>query len=160
MLHRTFSMLQVVGFSGTNDNRSLLPLQVRAQDTKDKIIKGTNGRMARLILQPGKCSFHRLSPPDEQDPRLAQRVLDLAMREQANAIIDAGLFQLSEHCPRSPAMQMLQTCLPASLHAPVNFHEPSGANGIQSHPVPCSLWAAHALRVHRRTSTHVLQPMD
>ena len=82
--------MQVVGFSGTNDNRSLLPLQVRAQDTEDATIKGTNGRMVHLLLQPGKCSFARLSSAEDQDPNIPQRVLDLAVRERADALIDAG----------------------------------------------------------------------
>ena len=82
--------VQVVGFSGTNDNRSLLPLQVRAQDTEDATIKGTNGRMVHLLLQPGKCSFARLSTVADQDHCLAERVLELVLKENADALIDAG----------------------------------------------------------------------
>eukprot|EP00892_Ulva_mutabilis_P000023 jgi/Ulvmu1/10020/UM059_0069.1 len=81
---------KVVGFSGTNDNRSLLPLQVSAQDTADTSIKGTNGRMLQLLLQPGKCSFACLSKADDPNPNVAQRVLEMAVRKHADALIDAG----------------------------------------------------------------------
>eukprot|EP00892_Ulva_mutabilis_P000057 jgi/Ulvmu1/10051/UM059_0101.1 len=81
---------KVVGFSGTNDNRSLLPLQVSAQDTADTSIKGTNGRMLHLLLQPGKCSFARLSSPEDKEPDLARRSLNLAIQRGAHALIDAG----------------------------------------------------------------------
>ena len=82
--------MQVVGFSGTNDNRSLLPLQVRAQDTEDDTIKGTNGRMVHLLLQPGKCSFACVPASTGKDPDLARGLLDMALQVGADAIIDAG----------------------------------------------------------------------
>ena len=117
--------LQVVGFSGTNDNRSLLPLQVRAQDTEDDSIKGTNGRMVDLLLQPGKCSFHCLPSPDDDDCQTAVQVLDLALELEANALIDAGTFMLP---PRAESQSR-----PGNLH--VLMHS---AGGLSPEELPMS----------------------
>ena len=84
--------MQVVGFSGTNDNRSLLPLQVQAQDTADASIKGTNGRMVHLLLQRGKCTFAQLTGSGSQGQSSAKRVICLALQSGASAIIDAGMY--------------------------------------------------------------------
>lgn len=80
-----------MGFSGTTDNSSLLPLHVQAQDTKDESIKGTNGRMAHLLLQPGKCKFEQLPAQGDTSAPLAQRVLDWTVNGGANALVDAGM---------------------------------------------------------------------
>lgn len=82
--------LQVGGFSGTTDNRSQLPLHVRAQDTTDASIRGTNGRMVHLILQPGKCTFSPLPTHGDSSVPLAQRVLDWTVAAGASALLDAG----------------------------------------------------------------------
>lgn len=43
--------LQVVGFSGTNDNHRLLPLQVRQHLEVEQSLKATNGKMLALLLE-------------------------------------------------------------------------------------------------------------
>ena len=45
----------VVGFSGTNDNHRLLPLQVRQAKLEEPSLKGTNGRMLDLVLRHTNC---------------------------------------------------------------------------------------------------------
>ncbi len=40
----------VHGFSGTDDNRFLLPLMVHQHDVKDPYLMGTNGKMVEIIL--------------------------------------------------------------------------------------------------------------
>ena len=40
----------VVGFSGTNDNHRLLPLQVRQAELDEPSLRGTNGKMLSLVL--------------------------------------------------------------------------------------------------------------
>jgi hypothetical protein len=41
----------VVGFSGTNDNHRLLPLQVKQATLEEPLLKGTNGKMLHIMLR-------------------------------------------------------------------------------------------------------------
>lgn len=88
-------LLQVVGFSGTVDNRSLLPLQVQVQDTTDLSIRGTDGRMTSTLLLPGKCTFVNLTDQPSVSMHasmsVSMQVLQFAIDHGANAIIDAGV---------------------------------------------------------------------
>ncbi len=45
----------VIGFSGTNDNQGLLPLQVAQAEAGDQALKATNGKMLDLLLRPAAC---------------------------------------------------------------------------------------------------------
>lgn len=87
--------MQVVGFSGTVDNRSLLPLQVQVQDTADPSIRGTDGRMTSTLLLPGKCTFVNLAEQPfasiQASMSVSMRVLQFAIDHGAHAIIDAGV---------------------------------------------------------------------
>jgi hypothetical protein len=47
----------VVGFSGTNDNHRLLPLQVHQAQLDEPMLQATNGKMVHVILNHTKgCS--------------------------------------------------------------------------------------------------------
>eukprot|EP00892_Ulva_mutabilis_P010317 jgi/Ulvmu1/7658/UM038_0087.1 len=81
---------KVVGFSGTTDNSSLLPLQVQAQDTEDASIRGTNAQMVSLLLQPGKCSFTQLDCEGNASVPVSHHVLDYTVQAHADALVDAG----------------------------------------------------------------------
>ena len=115
-------LLQVVGFSGTVDNRSLLPLQVEVQDTGDPSIRGTDGRMTSTLLLPGKCTFKNLSqhvPAAEQaSTSVSMQVLQFAIDHDANAIIDAGVpahvFPPVSAWPRSSDVTPELTCVLSS----------------------------------------------
>lgn len=91
-----YAAVQVVGFSGTVDNRSLLPLQVEMHDTGVKSIRGTNGRMISTMLLPGKCTFVSLDQhvpaADTSNTPVSMQVLQFAVDQGANAIIDAGVL--------------------------------------------------------------------
>ena len=54
----------VVGFSGTNDNHRLLPLQVRQAEPDEPSLQGTNGKMLSLVLTHTK-GYTTLSAPPE-----------------------------------------------------------------------------------------------
>jgi hypothetical protein len=41
----------VIGFSGTNDNHRLLPLQVHQADIREHSLHATNGKMLHVIMQ-------------------------------------------------------------------------------------------------------------
>lgn len=88
-------MLQVVGFSGTIDNRALLPLHVGVQDTKDPSIRGTDGRMISTLLLPDKCNFENISEhacnAQYSEGHVSMHVLQFAVDHGVHAVIDAGM---------------------------------------------------------------------
>ena len=94
--------VQVCGFSGTNDSRWLLPFSVEAQEAAGKATKATDGKNVLTLLQPGKLTVTQL-PPQAQNMQskqdaaahllpgsCAQQVLELAVKERVDALIDAG----------------------------------------------------------------------
>jgi hypothetical protein len=70
----------VNGFSGTNDNQHVLPLQVRQKQIKS--LCGTNGKMMQVLLD--NPSYNTLL-----DSRW-QRVLEFALEKKCSALIDSG----------------------------------------------------------------------
>ncbi|GLC49187.1 thioredoxin-disulfide reductase [Pleodorina starrii] len=86
------SRRQVVGFSGTNDNHRLLPLQVAQADIPDRGLRATNGKMLSVIGQH-TLGFTTLDPHtgDGGDGRPLWRVLlDTALVEGVDALLDCG----------------------------------------------------------------------
>ncbi|KAG2488308.1 hypothetical protein HYH03_013158 [Edaphochlamys debaryana] len=82
----------VVGFSGTNDNHRLLPLQVSKAEPSEPSLSATNGRMLHIILEHTR-GFMPLPGGDEL--LCWQQVLDAALRlqaqgEEVRALIDCG----------------------------------------------------------------------
>lgn len=71
---------KVSGFSGTNDNQQVLPLQVM-QVGIDALV-GTNGRMMKKLLE----NTTYITLPDIQ----WHSVVDIALKEKCTAIIDSG----------------------------------------------------------------------
>ena len=55
---------EVVGFSGTNDNHRLLPLQVRQAQLQDHSLSATNGKMLAVILD-NTLGYNTLPPPQQ-----------------------------------------------------------------------------------------------
>ena len=49
------------GFSGTSDNRQLLPFSVKPEWPEDAATQGTDGKMVILLTTAGKCKFMRLA---------------------------------------------------------------------------------------------------
>ncbi|GLC35571.1 thioredoxin-disulfide reductase [Pleodorina starrii] len=83
---------QMVGFSGTNDNHRLLPLQVAQADIPDRGLRATNGKMLSVIGQH-TLGFTTLDPPtgDGGGGRPLWRVLlDTALAEGVDALLDCG----------------------------------------------------------------------
>ena len=84
----------ITGFSGTNDNHRLLPLQVRkSQDNALPSISGTNGRMLDLILRNNR--YITLKQRDaKRSNALPSQVWKILLRivvdERADALIDCG----------------------------------------------------------------------
>lgn len=74
----------IVGFSGTKDNKRLLPLQVRQQVPNLQSVFATDGKMLHLVL-----SNEQVICLDDTMP-LSSSVLQLAMKHKANALIDTG----------------------------------------------------------------------
>lgn len=89
--------VQVAGFSGTNDNKPLLPQTVKAMASENPHIQATDGRMLCMLAFPDKCTVTLLSTPKRISASTAQQpvwsgLLDLALQEKAHALIDAGAF--------------------------------------------------------------------
>ena len=84
----------ITGFSGTNDNHRLLPLQVqKSRDDALPSLSGTNGRMLDLILQNNRYitlgeggAEHGDNVPTQVWRTLLRTVVD----ERADALIDCG----------------------------------------------------------------------
>eukprot|EP00892_Ulva_mutabilis_P010228 jgi/Ulvmu1/7578/UM038_0001.1 len=134
---------KVVGFSGTVDNRGLLPLQVQVQDTGDRGIRGANGRMISTLLLSQTCSFVAL---DEHLPakasatsRVSMQVLQFAIDQGANAIIDAGA-QLADMELRDVAQHAV-AALTARQRASPDAVTASGVVFFQTAGAACGLAA-------------------
>jgi hypothetical protein len=100
------------GFSGTNDNNLLLPLQVRPfeptdQDSPLRSLGATNGHMLACLLEHCRgvtvvggneitsmaklaVDDHHPPPPPQQQPLLWKQALALAVERKMDAFIDAG----------------------------------------------------------------------
>lgn len=77
----------VHGFSGTNDNQRLLPLQVKQSQVPELV--GTNGAMLDLLLQSdnrGECAYHTL----HSSATAWKAVLDQTLSLGLHALIDCG----------------------------------------------------------------------
>jgi hypothetical protein len=101
---------QVAGFSGTNDNETLLPLTLKCMPSEDLHIQATDGRMLCLVDQPGKCTITPLISAHtagkvQQQPAWS-RLLDLAMEKKVHALIDAGELSMQRldllYCSSKP----------------------------------------------------------
>ena len=108
------------GFSGTNDNHRLLPLQVR-KSREDALpsLSGTNGKMLDLILQNKgyitlgeRDAEHRDKVPTQVWRTLLQVVVD----ERADALIDCGAL-LGQASGKEAATFLLS----AKVTLPVRF---------------------------------------
>jgi len=75
-----------VGFSGTNDASTLLPLQVEEKALKDSSMFGTNGKMIELIRKNEKYTQIQ---HESTDP-IWKSVLNHLVNSESNALIDAG----------------------------------------------------------------------
>ncbi len=80
--------MAAVGFSGTNDNHLLLPLQVHQQHQLDDSIRATNGRMLALLMEHSRYESE-LAQSQSGEP-FWKRLLGKALHYGAVAIIDAG----------------------------------------------------------------------
>ncbi|KAL4434355.1 hypothetical protein ABPG75_000796 [Micractinium tetrahymenae] len=77
---------RVVGFSGTNDNHRLLPLQVRQHLEVEPGLRATNGRMLAVLLDNPR--YDTLDPA-EGEP-VWQALLRLAVARGVDAVLDCG----------------------------------------------------------------------
>ncbi|GLC47557.1 hypothetical protein PLESTB_000000900 [Pleodorina starrii] len=71
----------VVGFSGTNDNHRLLPLQVHQAHPEESSLRATNGKMLSVILNNtlGYTTLRQFQPrPDEPQKPQPQQQVDIA----------------------------------------------------------------------------------
>ena len=75
---------QVVGFSGTQDNRLLLPPHVTQQTPREQEMLGTDGKMLKLMLSNEKVVVI------DESKQLTDATLSLVIEKSASALIDAG----------------------------------------------------------------------
>jgi hypothetical protein len=88
---------KAIGFSGTDDNRFLLPLSISQQTPEEEYIRATNGAMIRLILD---CTNQLYLVNDDTGCRSPtwQKVLDQCVFLGVHALIDvAGLMAGSQN---------------------------------------------------------------
>eukprot|EP00798_Chlamydomonas_sp_ICE-L_P016735 gene16735-23007_t len=106
-----------VGFSGTNDNHRLLPLQVHQATMEERDLKATNGKMLNLILENKR--YISLLADDHQ--KLAwQLLLDTAVQEGHHALIDCGAI-LADTSNRNAADYVLPILDPDRFKGVVYF---------------------------------------
>eukprot|EP00798_Chlamydomonas_sp_ICE-L_P024220 gene24220-9819_t len=106
-----------MGFSGTNDNHRLLPLQVHQAHMEETALKATNGKMLNLILENKRY----ISLPADDHQKLAwQLLLDTAVQEGHDALIDCGAI-LADTSNRNAADYMLPNLDPARFKGVVYF---------------------------------------
>ncbi|KAG2492072.1 hypothetical protein HYH03_009568 [Edaphochlamys debaryana] len=99
----------VVGFSGTNDNHRLLPLQVHKAEPEEPSLAATNGKMLHVILEHS-LGFTTL-PAESGGLPAWQALLDTALELQRwgvelSALIDCGAL-LAGTSNRSAAAYLL-----------------------------------------------------
>lgn len=76
------------GFSGTNDNARLMPLQVYQQPVAHPMLSTTNGKMVHLLLNNDQYVSVNTSAADL--PQVWMQILNLVMELKVDALIDAG----------------------------------------------------------------------
>ena len=79
-----FAWPQVVGFSGTNDNHRLLPLQVGQRETDDPGLAGTNGKMLAVLLD--NPTYFSLTPTVSHGCHCIDMAESLAARSAASLL--------------------------------------------------------------------------
>ena len=57
---------QVCGFSGTNDQRQIVPFSVAPLHAAAAATRGTDGKMVHVLSRPGKCTFEALPQPNDR----------------------------------------------------------------------------------------------
>lgn len=120
VLFQSATAVQVCGFSGTNDNHWLLPFSVKATAAPET--QATDGKNVLTFLEPGKVVVTTLAlqndaaagpradvlsqgaPEMHATDSVARQVLDLAVENGVNAIIDAGVLAAS------PALRLRMCC--------------------------------------------------
>eukprot|EP01080_Neovahlkampfia_damariscottae_P011886 gene11886-5213_t len=79
-----------IGFSGTNDNHILYPLQVKQKEPNIPALIGINGKMLDLILKK-TIDFNILDNSKLSSTNtVGHLLLDFAIKSKANALIDTG----------------------------------------------------------------------
>ena len=76
---------RVNGFSGTDDNRLLLPLQVTQQIANSKVIKATNGKMLHIF-----SAKNRKYIPLANSKSVFDQLFEIIYSERTNTLIDCG----------------------------------------------------------------------
>ncbi|WIA08442.1 hypothetical protein OEZ85_007879 [Tetradesmus obliquus] len=98
----------VVGFSGTNDNHRLLPLQVQQADAAHKPhLAATNGKMLAMLLQHASYSTLARQDPTQAGKPVWQLLLDHALQYKLHALLDCGAL-LAGTTNRQAAHYVLQ----------------------------------------------------
>ncbi|KXZ49831.1 hypothetical protein GPECTOR_19g282 [Gonium pectorale] len=111
---------QVVGFSGTNDNQRLLPLQVHQARLEEPSLRATNGKMLHVILNT-TLGFKTL-PREDGGPPVWQVLLRAAVQQGAAALLDCGAL-LAGTTNRAAAEFLLPLLLDASRFQGVCFFD-------------------------------------
>ena len=78
--------VQTCGFSGTNDNRIVLPFSVQPVHFEKSTSLETDGKMVHTLLVPGKCTFQYLDAPPPM-ALLPQSKLNSAAEAEVDATV-------------------------------------------------------------------------
>ncbi|MEW5310745.1 MAG: hypothetical protein WDW38_002512 [Sanguina aurantia] len=98
----------VVGFSGTNDNHRLLPLQVKQHmQEEEQALKATNGKMLAVILDNPEYSTLATGSQGRQPDPTWKSLLDAAVGKGVHALLDCGAL-LAGISNRQAAEYLLQ----------------------------------------------------
>ncbi|GAW25776.1 hypothetical protein SAMD00023353_1300190 [Rosellinia necatrix] len=94
---------KTTGFSGTNDNRMMLPLMIKQHDLPD--LQHTSAEVLSYMLQPRNSEF---IVTKREGKRMAERdLLDALMQDGIRVLIDAGAYIL-ENDNKSLAKEWLK----------------------------------------------------
>ncbi|KAL9083912.1 MAG: hypothetical protein Q9165_008319 [Trypethelium subeluteriae] len=116
----TGSPSRTTGFSGTNDNRSMLPLTIQQNDLHS--LAHTNAEVLTYLLQPRSRSYQ---VAQDMHGRFSEfRLLQKISRMNIRILIDAGA-QILEMDNKSLTKQWLSTCTEA--HAALYFNSENKA---------------------------------
>ncbi|GAX73071.1 hypothetical protein CEUSTIGMA_g524.t1 [Chlamydomonas eustigma] len=114
----------VVGFSGTNDNHRLLPLQVKqAFDLPEPSLMATNGKMLSVIIKDTvKGGFTTIKVDDHSKPSW-KALLDQAILLKVHAILDCGAMLAG--ASNKEAAEYVLGCLDTAQHRGVCYYDSS-----------------------------------
>lgn len=121
----------ISGFSGTNDNHRLLPLQVRKNPEGSlPSLSGTNGKMLDLMMQNKGYVTLEGSGTDGPGYEAWRTLLRLVVKEQAHALVDCGAVLGRVSSKEAAVFLLSEEKLPERFRGVVFFDPSQGTAAV------------------------------